>query len=226
VDILPPDEPYGGATLGAWGARWLQWIYSFPEDIHPGFDTTGERCGYGQHGPVFFLPPALGEGPQFSYDCVVPEGTAIHVIYRGIFCSSLDAPPFFGANEQELQACLDEQFVFLPAGIEVAVNGQPVTDPENYWARSPMFTLNVPEGLPDGFLPRGPGVALAMADSIGFIIAPPPPGEYLISVTDPDPAYAYTVNVTVEAPQIVEPTGTEAPSASEAAVVTAPPPTT
>jgi hypothetical protein len=173
VQILPPDEPYGGATLGEWGARWMQWVYSFPEDIHPGFDTTGERCGYGQNGPVLFLPPTLVEGPQIS--CTVPEGTAIYVNYGYIFCSSLDEEPYFGGNEEELQACLDES-----SGV-VEVIG---TNAEDYAARSPMFTLNLPEGLPDGFLPRGPGVALAMADTIGFIIAPPPPGEHSISVTD------------------------------------------
>ena len=60
VEILPPDESFAGATLGEWGARWWQWMVSLPEDIHPALDTTGERCGYGQHGPMFFLPPSFG----------------------------------------------------------------------------------------------------------------------------------------------------------------------
>ena len=55
---------------------------SLPEDVHPAFGGTAERCGYGQHGPVFFLPPSFGDA-QFSVDCVVPEGTAIYVIVSG-----------------------------------------------------------------------------------------------------------------------------------------------
>ena len=54
VEILPPDEPWGGLTRGEWDARSWQWVLSLPEDINPWFDTTGERCGYGQSGPVSF----------------------------------------------------------------------------------------------------------------------------------------------------------------------------
>lgn len=87
-----------------------------------------------------------------------------------------------------------------------------------------MFNLNVPEGTQYDFLP--PGVALAMVEHIGFIIAPPPPGEYLITVIDEGQEFAYAVTVTVEAPQIIEPSRTEAPQASEAPDVTEPPSTT
>ena len=70
LEILPPDEPYGGATLGEWHARWWQWAASLP---------AGFECNYGQHGPMFFLPPAF----ESSFDCVVPEGTAIYAIVDG-----------------------------------------------------------------------------------------------------------------------------------------------
>ena len=64
VEILPPGEPYAGATLGEWDARWWQWAVSLPVPVNPNLDPTGERCGYGQSGPVFFLPgefaPATG----------------------------------------------------------------------------------------------------------------------------------------------------------------------
>ena len=48
----------------------------------------------------------------------------------------------------------------------------------------------------------------------------------MISVIDESREYTFTVNVTVEAPQIIEPSGTEAPQASEAPDVTEPPSTT
>ena len=210
VEILPPDESWSGASLGEWGARWWQRAVGLPA----GFD-----CGDGQHGPVFFLPPAF----ESSFDCVVAEGTAIYVIVDGRICSSV-TPETFGRSEVELQACLDEFHLFLAPLTQVAVNGRPVTDAEAYWARSPMFNLNVPEGTQYDFLP--PGVALAMVEHIGFIIAPPPPGEYLITVIDEGQEFAYAVTVTVEAPQIIEPSRTEAPQASEAPDVTEPPSTT
>ena len=89
VEILPPDESLAGATLGEWGARWWQWAAGLPE----GFD-----CGYGQHGPVFFLP--VSRFLVSSFDCVVAEGTAIYVIVDGEFCSSTVPPPSSGATRR------------------------------------------------------------------------------------------------------------------------------
>ena len=52
VEILPPDESWGGATRGEWDAQWWQRVVSMPEDVNPYFDSTGERCGYGQSGQL------------------------------------------------------------------------------------------------------------------------------------------------------------------------------
>ena len=41
----------------------------------------------------------------------------------------------------------------------------------------------------------------------GYIIAPPPPGDHAITVTNKNRAFNYTINLAVEAPQIIEPTG-------------------
>src|SRR5262245_44884057 len=94
VQILPPDESFAGATLGEWHARWWQWALGLP---------GGFGCGDEQHGPVFFLPPAF----ESSFDCVVPEGTAIYMIVYGDVCSSVQPPPNFGSTDEELQACAD-----------------------------------------------------------------------------------------------------------------------
>ena len=56
-------------------------VHSMPEDVNPSFDLTGERCGYGQSGPVFFLPGNTGE-EALDFRCVVAEGTALYVSVR------------------------------------------------------------------------------------------------------------------------------------------------
>jgi hypothetical protein len=98
VEILPPDEPWGGLTRGEWDARSWQWVLSLPEDINPWGDTTGERCGYGQSGPVFLLTPVEDE-----ITCVVAEGTAIWVNVANTECATVEPPPFFGRTEEELR---------------------------------------------------------------------------------------------------------------------------
>jgi hypothetical protein len=225
VEILSPDEPWAGASLGDWGAAWWQWAVSLPEDIHPGSDTTGERCGYGQHGPTFFLPPSLTAEPPFSYECVVPEGTAIYVVVSVGNCSSVEPEPYFGGNEEELRDCISRDEFDYETGIEAAVNGHDIANLDSYRATTPMFTLNVPEDPIFDFFPQG--VALVMAENYGFMIAPPPPGEYVITQTwmvDNTPE-TYTVNVTVDAPLIIEP-GTPLSQAGDEPETTDAPPTT
>ena len=77
VEILPPGDPFAGLTRGEWDARQWQWLVSMPVDINPGDDTTGDRCGYGQSGPVFFV---IGSGNGGQRTCVVAEGTAYFVV--------------------------------------------------------------------------------------------------------------------------------------------------
>jgi pimeloyl-ACP methyl ester carboxylesterase len=200
VEILPPDESYGGATLGEWHARWWQWAASLP---------TGFECNYGQHGPMFFLPPAF----ESEYDCVVPEGTAIYAIVDGQQCSSALTPPLFGGNEEELNACLNGLPGAVSPSLDAAANGQEVARLYDYWTRSPMFTLNVPEHSVYNGVPSG--VASWMVAQAAYIIAPPPPGEYVITLTDESYDFEYTVNVTVESPRVFEPFGTETTGAED-----------
>ena len=195
VEILSPDETWGGATRAEWDARGVQRAFSMPEDISPNSELG---CGLGQSGPVFFLP-SHGR-------CVVPEGTAIFVSL-GVVCSTVEGPVegtlFFGQSEDELRDCtareLDES---TDGNQQFRVNGQEVADLDTYRTASPLFTVTLPENNIFGV---EPGVAQAVSESYSFIIAPPSPGEYQITfstVTSGEPEG--TVNVIVEAPQVIE----------------------
>ena len=78
-----------------------------PKTSNPGFDATGERCGFGQFGPVFFLAGNFGPGNAEGVNrtCVVAEGTVIYAGVAGTNCSTLEPPPYFGRTEDELRAC-------------------------------------------------------------------------------------------------------------------------
>ena len=212
VEILPPDESFAGATLGEWAARWEEWTASLPE---------GFRCEDEQWGPMFFVPVSVGLLVG-SVDCVVAEGKAIYVYVYGDFCASTVPPPYFGRNEEELRACV-AALPPKPPQLGSAVNGHQVADLDSYRATSPMFNINVP---PDNVSGNTSAVASLMVVHYGYIIAPPPPGDYAITVTNKNRAFNYTINLAVEAPQIIEPTGTETPQPSEAPDVTEPPSTT
>jgi hypothetical protein len=150
------------------------------------------------------------------------EGKAIYVYVYGDFCASTVPPPYFGRNEEELRACV-AALPPKPPQLGSAVNGHQVADLDSYRATSPMFNINVP---PDNVSGNTSAVASLMVVHYGYIIAPPPPGDYAITVTNKNRAFNYTINLAVEAPQIIEPTGTETPQPSEAPDVTEPPSTT
>ena len=191
-------------TRGEWAARWWQWLSSLPEDVSPGFDTTGERCGYGQSGPVFFLPGDWTGAEEWEITCVVAEGTAIYVFVWGAGCSTAEPPPFFGRTEDELRECATT-WADGVSQLQVRINGQDVADPEAYRTASPLFTITFPE---DNIIGAEPGVAQAVSEDYSLLIAPPPPGQYEIAISwryagDEFPS-ARTVNVNVEAPQVIE----------------------
>src|SRR4051794_17638175 len=60
------------------GAKWWQWALEQPVSTSPLTDPTGDRCGNGQRGPIFFLAgPPPGSGPTVDRVCVVPTGKAL-----------------------------------------------------------------------------------------------------------------------------------------------------
>ena len=121
---------------------------------------------------------------------------------------SVEPPPYFGRTEDELRECVTAVNEEI-AEYSLSVNGQEVPDLDEYWTTSPLFTIIFPE---DNFFDIEPGVANAMSEAISFIIAPPPPGEYVITgslrhVWESVPT-TFSTTIIVEAPQVIEPTTT------------------
>ncbi len=208
ITILDPDESYAGVTRGEWDARWWQWALSLPAEINPNVDLTSEGCGYGQAGPVFFLPGNFTGAPSTTTaTCVVPEGVAIFVGVGGNECATVEPPPYFGRDEEDLRACA----VAATDGVtnlQASINGEPVPDLETYRVSSPLFPLTLPD---DSAFGAPAGVALSVADDYSFIIAPPPPGEYEIAASalyDGEVTLGRTIRVVVQSPQVIEPEAT------------------
>ena len=202
VTILGPDASFGGATLGEWSARWFQWAFSFPPDVNPASNPGGGGCGYGQAGPVFFLPANFGPpGPTMT--CVVPEGVAIFLNLGGANCSTVEPPPFFGRDEDELRTCAAMATNAYPIATQtLTINGQEVPDLTSYRSSSPLTSIVFPE---DNIFGVSAGTAHFVNDAYGFLIAPPAPGTYEIVIMDGGGGVLVTYQVSVQAPQIIEP---------------------
>jgi len=70
---LPASAPVAGLAQADLSAQWWQWAGSFERNMSPVADATGERCGNGQGGPVWFLAGTYGSSPAHRV-CHVPAG--------------------------------------------------------------------------------------------------------------------------------------------------------
>jgi hypothetical protein len=201
VTVFPPDEPVYGASLGDWAARHWQWTVSLPVGVNPGQDVTGTTCGYGQSGPVFFVPRNFPP-------CLVPAGMALFVPIAGTECSTAEPAPYGGRDEAELRACAAAE-ADRYTGIVVRVDGERLPNIDAYRASSPLFTLALPErnvlGVPAG-------VAHAVADGYQVMLAPLPAGDHEIvahvELTDGTVLPDKVLRLTVVAPPHPEPAAT------------------
>ena len=201
--VLPPDAPAYGLTYEAWTARFAQWLHSLPMAINPGADPTGERCGYGQAGPVFFLVQSHEEATERT--CTVPAGTALLLPLLDASCTTVEPPPFFGRDEAELRACTEA--LFTPrAELTAVIDGVAIPDLERYRVQSEPFTVVLPE---DNVLEVEPAVIAGVMEGYWLLLAPLPPGEHELRFGGGVPEFGFstevTYHLTVAEPVVVEP---------------------
>jgi hypothetical protein len=203
--VLPPDAEIAGLSLAEWKTRWWQWFESLPEASNPSLDKTGERCSYGQSGPVFFLASAPA---SVERTCTVPRGVTLLVPVIDAECSTVEPPPFFGRDEAELRACAVEA-VNQAVGTEIAaigvrVDGQLIGDLAPYRVSTPLFPLVLPPG---NLLGTTASVADSVADGYQVLLAPLPEGEHVItiSILGSDGPYTVTYQLRVAAAEVLEP---------------------
>ncbi|MDP9365274.1 MAG: hypothetical protein M3Q10_13795 [Chloroflexota bacterium] len=198
--VLPPDAPAYGGTYGEWSARQWQWLLSFPNEVSPYTDATGERCGLGQSGPVFFLTGTTDD-PGIPRDCTVPAGVALFVPVVAAECSTVQAPPLFGRDEAELAACAGSIVGGASPTLGAVLDGESIPNLERYRVRSPRFSVALP---PDNRLGVEPGVAALVSDGYWLLLAPLPPGRHVlrlgVSLREPEGEGGVTYRLTVAEP--------------------------
>jgi hypothetical protein len=70
--VVPPKVAVASISQGAWSAKWWQWAASFLHEESPVADLTGQYCGNGQEGPVWFLAGTY-ESRLVTRHCTVPR---------------------------------------------------------------------------------------------------------------------------------------------------------
>lgn len=169
--VLPPGSAPHGHTYAEWSEKWWQYVFALPVDHNP---IAGADCGNGQSGQVWFLVA----GPT-TVNCAVPAGKALFFPIINSECSSLEAPPFFGATPADRLACA-KSFIDSVTFLAAMVDGVAIQNLSAYRFRSPDFTFTVPDnnilGVP------GPVSGQSTADGYYLMLAPLSAGHHTIHV--------------------------------------------
>jgi hypothetical protein len=172
-------------------ARWWQWAFSFPASQNPLTDPKGERCTFGQNGPVWFLGGSLTSSEVARACEQVPLGRYILIPALNAECSSVEDD---GDTAAELRRCANR--LIRGATGAVTVDGKPV---KVVRAGSPPFLFALPE---DDVLGRGPAVSKAAAAGLWALIPPLRAGRHKIKVVGSVGSFTQNIvyKVTVVAP--------------------------
>jgi len=180
-----------GKTYGEWAAEWWKWAASFPADMNPIGDETGELCDMGQSGPVWFLAGTFG-ATGVERDCTIPPGKAI--FYPLINVTWVDAPgdeilsddevrwivaTMTGAGDLacQLSSTLDtfDTPNFGEVAAPVTALGRPIVR-----AQSPKDSVYLPEGNIFG-LPAGVNDRL-IAEGYWVMLPPLKRGDHVLNL--------------------------------------------
>jgi len=174
--VAPVNSNAYGHSYGGWSAEWWKWFLSIPTPDHPG---VGGDCNEGQSGPVFFL--AADFTGSAGVPCTIPAGKAILLAMVNVECSTVEAPPFFGTDEEELRACAKcfaDQIVV--SSLEATLDGKGLKDLGSYRAASPLFTFEYPADNIFG-IPGGPATGDSVSDGYWLLLNPLPAGDHTLS---------------------------------------------
>lgn len=171
--VLPPNSYVQGLTYGEWSVKWWQYVFSLPMDQNPLVGATGTECAFERSGNVALVvvDPVSPE----PIECELPTGTILFLDILSAECSTLEEPPFYGGNEEELRTCAEG---FILHDLEATIDGVAIQNVEGYIHTSPLFEFTLPE---DNILEVEAGLtAQSVSYGAHLMLAPLPPGEHSI----------------------------------------------
>ena len=179
--VLPVGSRPYGKTYGQWAGAWWQWAYGIPASTNPLFDETGDNCGTGQQGPVWFLAGVFNaSGTAVRDNCVVPAGRALFIPILNAECSNVEGN---GASPDALRACV-KGIMDGNTDLALELDGRAIEHLETFRVQSPAFSVELPTDnllalfgydAPAGRCMPGPGPCvpyLSVADGIHVMLAP------------------------------------------------------
>lgn len=187
--VFPRDAHPYGASMATWGQRTAQWYYGQPAATNPFLDPTGARCGDGQHGRVWYLPPIPGPSVEHGeWTCAVPGGRALLLdIGMDVMDYPCPDPAFRPAPGQSLYEFLVEQdkpIMDSVDALDVSIDGRAMGGVLSYRYVSPgLFALTADPSMRAALDPCvSGGPQPAIVDGFLMMVKPPTPGRHVVVV--------------------------------------------
>jgi hypothetical protein len=143
---------------------------SIPSKDSPALDKTGENCGIGQSGPVWFLAGVTGGKAERT--CTIPSGVSILIPPLNSECSTAEFPDL--TTEEELRECA-KSFQDQTTQLDFVLDGKRFEGLENNRIVSPLFNVTFPE---DNLFGAPAGITNAVSDGNWVFLKPLSKGEH------------------------------------------------
>ena len=134
--VVAPTETAFAMTYAEWTARWWQYVLGEPDDTNIFTDPTGQYCGLGQWGPVFFLagyPTGIGQRT-----CTIPAGKGLLVPLFNFAGSVPDDAPTIEEVISMYKA--DADLVDVDT-LRFEIDGMSVRHLDKFRFQTPIFSL-------------------------------------------------------------------------------------
>jgi len=172
VTVVPPGANYHGRTYPEWAAAFWQYAFALPIEGHPFLAGPDDDFSAGQKGSVWFW--SAPDGPM-TRTVRMPAGKTLFLTTRDVDVSSLEAPPFFGATEQE-QRAKSGWFADHIENVFVTIDGVAVENIDQFRFSTPQFKFTAPTPWIFGEI-GGTGTAVGNGY---FLLLELPKGEHTI----------------------------------------------
>jgi hypothetical protein len=192
--VLPRNSRPFGKTYEDWAVAYRQWLTAIPAASNPAIDLTGEFCGEGQSGPVWFLASHGPDPGTAVRECHVPAGKALYVPLVGFITWAPDflglaafvVATFVGLDPATLT---DEEIIRFAVNwvidhtthLSLTVNGVAYRDLFSYRAESPAFMLTETAIFDDIGTPISQP-NLVVTDGFAVILPPLRRGSHTIEI--------------------------------------------
>ena len=136
--IIQVDEIVDGQSVEEYVNTWWQWAFSMPQDISPIKDYTGQHCGVGQQGDVWFLAGGFGTS-TINRRCEVPAGKHLFFPVINMVYFPRHEGSQYTCEQAKASAALNNDKLL---DIYVELNGEPAWNPASTrMASSDCFDL-------------------------------------------------------------------------------------